>query len=158
MSLEVADLAYAAALVDSFAVLRVREYRGTGLPEVTIQGARIAALDWLAESTGVKVVVIGKGYNRHQCSEHCPERHTRIDSATRRWQVTGARATVVLAAIEPYLRTKGREARELIDAGRAIGYKGNVVVDMAALGWPIPELKDQPRARVSWLPSAVGAS
>lgn len=148
VQLDAADLAYAAALIDSFAVLRVREYRGTGLPEVTIQGSRIAALDWLAGITGVKVVQIPKGYNRHQCSEHCPEKHTRIESETRRWQVTGARATVVLHNVQRFMRVQGREARDLVEAGQAIGYKGNVIGEMSRLGWEIPMLKEQPRARL----------
>jgi len=147
--LDSADRAYIAALVDSFAVLRVRDYRGTELPEVTIQGRRISALDWLAEVTGVKVVQVGKAYNRHQCSEHCPERHTHIESFTRRWQVTGARATVVLHGIEEHMRVQGRTARDLVEKGREIGYSTSVVNQMSALGWPIPELREQPRARVA---------
>lgn len=149
MSLPERDLAYVAALVDSLAVLRVREYRGTPLPEVTIQGARLAALDWLAGLTGVRVVVIGKDYTQHRCAAHCPDRHTHVQGRTRRWQLTGARATVVLAAVEPFMRVQGREARQLVEAGRAIGWKGNVVADMAALGWVVPELREQPRARLA---------
>lgn len=151
-----ADLAYAAALVDSFAVLRIREYRGTGLPEVTIQGKRIATLDWLAEVTGVKVVTIGKGYSRHQCSEHCPDRHTRIAASTRRWQLTGARATVVLANVAPYMRVQARTARDLVDAGVLIGYSTSVANELVALGWALPDLRPQPRARVEL--AAVGGA
>jgi hypothetical protein len=145
----VAELAYVAALIDTFGVLRVREFRSTDLPEVTIQGKRIAALDWLAEITGVSVVRVGKDYLRHQCSEHCPAKHTHIESFTRRWQLTGARATIVLHNVEPYMRLQGREARELVEAGRAIGYKGDVVNAMSRLGWDVPALREQPRARIA---------
>lgn len=143
-----ADLAYAAALVDSFAVLTTRRVRETELPQVTIQG-KIAALPWLAELTGVKIIELVKGYDRHQCSEHCPDRHMRIESTTSRWQLTGARATVVLHSIEPYLRVQARTARSLVDAGTGIGFKTDVVNDMVRLGWTIPELREQPRARTA---------
>ncbi len=143
-----ADLAYAAALIDSFARLSVRDLpNGTQLPEVVIQG-RIEALDWLAGVTGTSVAVIPKAYNRHQCSEHCPEAHTRIESQTRRWVVSGARATIVLAAVERFMRVQGRLARHLAEAGQRIGYKRTVVDEMRGLGWPIPQLRAAAWARV----------
>jgi len=146
--LEPAELAYAAALVDSFAVLRVRDYRGTGLPEVTIQG-KLAALDWLALITGVTVRTIPKSYSRHQCTEHCPDKHMRIESSSLRWQVTGARATIVLHGCAPFMRVQTRDAWKLIESGLAIGYKTDVVNDMTRRGWEIPDLREQPRARVA---------
>lgn len=144
-----ADLAYAAALIDAFAVLRIRTIGGTDLPEVTIQNNRITALDWVAEVTGVRVTEIGKDFSQHRCGEHCPDKHTRVESKTRRWQVTGARATVVLHNVEPFMRVQGREARDLVETGRSIGWKGNVVNEMTRLGWAIPDLKEQPRAQVA---------
>lgn len=147
MSLSPADLSYVAALVDSFARLKVREVHETPLPEVTIQG-RIAALPWLADLTGVKIIEITKGYNRHQCTDHCPQAHTRIESLTGRWVLTGARATIVLFNVLPYLRVQRREALQLVGTGQTIGYKTNVVNDMKRLGWEAPDLRKQPRARV----------
>jgi hypothetical protein len=147
VSLSPAELAYAAALIDSFGTLTVREVNGALLPQVIIQG-KIAALPWLAEITGVKIIEIRKGYTRHQCTEHCPEAHTRIESITGRWALTGARATVVLFNVEPYLRVQGRIARDLVEAGQGIGYKTQVVNDMKRLGWQLPDLRVQPRARL----------
>lgn len=147
MALTEPDLAYAAALVDSFAALRTRRAGDTELPEVTIQG-KIAALPWLAERTGVKIIEVTKGYNRHQCSDHCPQAHTRIESTTGRWVMTGARATIVLYNIAPFMHVQARRARDLVEAGQEIGYKTNVVNDMTRLGWMVPELREQPRARV----------
>ena len=147
MKLAPADLAYAAALIDSFAVLTTRRVGEAELPQVTIQG-KVAALPWLAEVSGVKVIEVAKDYARHQCSEHCPDRHTRIESTTRRWQLTGARATVVLYSVEPYLRVQARTARGLVEVGQGLGFKTDVVNDMTRLGWTIPELRSQPRARI----------
>lgn len=144
-----ADLAYIAALLDAFALLRLRDVNGTSLPQVTIQSKRVASLDWLAEVTGVAVMGISKDFHRHQCTDHCPTKHTRIEAKTRRWQLTGARATIVLHAVEPFMRVQGREARLLVEEGLTIGYKTDVVNEMRALGWAIPELKEQPRARVA---------
>lgn len=148
-----ADLAYAAALIDSFAVLNVRDVHDTALPQVTIQG-KIAALGWLADITGVKVIEVTKGYNRHQCSEHCPDAHMRIESTTGRWVVTGARATIVLHNVAPYMRVQGADARRLVEAGQQIGYKTQVVNDMVRLGWAVPELRTQPRARIELVTTA----
>lgn len=147
---EAADLAYVAALIDQFGKLRTRTVSDTELPEVLIQG-RIGALGWLAELTGTRVVEIRKAYARHQCSEHCPERHTDIASVTGRWVVTGARATVVLYNVGPFMRDEGKRhlASTLVWQGQTVGYKSDVVNDMARLGWRIPELRDQPRARIA---------
>lgn len=136
-----ADLAYVAALIDQFGRLSIRALpSGSEIPEVTIQNRRIAALDWLAEITGVSVVRVGKDYSRHQCSEHCPQKHTRVESETRRWQVSGAKATILLHNIEPYMRVQGVLARNLVWVGQRSGFKTNAVIEMAGLGWSIPEL------------------
>lgn len=147
MSRSPADLAYVAALVDSFGALSVREVNGALLPQVTIQGSH-EVLPWLAEITGVKIIEIRKGYNRHQCTEHCPEAHTRIESLTGRWVLTGARATIVLYNVNGFMRVQARKARDLVEAGQGIGYKTNVVNDMKRLGWQLPDLRVQPRARL----------
>lgn len=134
------DLAYVAALVDAHARLTLRSYRGTELPEVIIQG-RIAALPWLAEVTGSKVIEVAKDYNAHRCAEHCTERHMHVASVTQRWSVTGARATIVLHSVERFMRVQGREARRLVEAGQRIGYKRTVVDELRGLGWTVPELR-----------------
>lgn len=146
---DVADLAYVAALIDQFGRLKTRTVNDTELPEVLIQG-RIPALEWLAGLTGTRVVEINKAYARHQCSEHCPDRHTDIVSVTGRWVVTGARATVVLYNVGPFMRDEGKRhlASTLVWQGQTVGFKGNVVNDMAARGWAVPELRNQPRARI----------
>jgi hypothetical protein len=148
VTLAVADLAYAAALVDTLAALRTRKVGPSELPVVQVSG-RVDVTAWLAEVTGTKVIPTHRKYNRMDCVEHCPERHTHIVSESGRWEVNGARATIMLIAIEPYLRVKGAEARRLIDFGLASGYKTNVINDMATRGWPIPELREQPRARLA---------
>ena len=145
-----ADYSYAAALVDSFGKLGTRTAGETELPQITVQG-KIPALPWLADLCGVKLIEITKGYTRHQCSEHCPEKHTPIASVTQRFQITGARATIALYTLQDYMRVQHVEARRLVELGRVIGYKTDVVNDMARLGWRLPELRDQPRARLELL-------
>lgn len=146
-----ADLAYMAAVIDNYAKLTTRKVHADELPMITIQG-KLPVLPLLAEATGVSLMRLDKDYTRHQCSEHCPDRHMAIESWTHRWQLTGARATVVLFNVEPYLRMQGQQARALIEIGQRIGFKTNVINDMARLGWEIPELRRQPRARLEMLP------
>lgn len=145
--LTTADLAYAAALIDNLATLRLRELGPSQLPVVSIAG-RIGALTWLGEVTGVKVVETRRAYTRHNCTEHCPEAHARIESRSGRWSVTGMRATIVLANVEEYLRVQATDARQLVEAGLGVQYQGQVVNDMRRLGWSIPDLAPHSRARV----------
>lgn len=145
-----ADRGYAAAVLDAFGRLTLRPYQGSELPEVIVQG-RIEALPWLAEVTGTKVQEIPKAYNAHRCAEHCTEKHMHVESTTWRWTVTGARATIVLHTLQAHMRIKGREARQLVEAGQRIGYKRTVVEEMRGRGWDIPELRE-----VAWAP--IGAS
>lgn len=152
MSVGATDLAYTAALVDMHGALTVRAVRGTELPQITIQG-KFAVLPWLAEITGVKIIEVIKGYSKHQCSDHCPDRHMEIQSVSYRWQLTGTRAVVVLHNIEPFLRQAGPAARRLIDTGLSNGYQTTVANDMHARGWELPTLREQPRARVSLITS-----
>lgn len=147
MSLSPADLSYVAAVVDNYAKLTTRVVHSDQLPVVTIQG-KLNVLHWLAEITGVSLMTLDKDYVRHQCTEHCPDKHMPIVSWTYRWQLTGARATVVLYNIEPFMRVQAREARDLVELGRTVGFKTNVVNDMTRLGWHAPDLRKQPRARL----------
>jgi hypothetical protein len=82
------------------------------------------------------------------CSDHCPDQHSDVSSVVGRWTVQGVRATIVLHTVAPYMRVQGRRARELVEVGRGVGYKTNVVNDMRARGWALPPLREQPRARV----------
>lgn len=144
-----ADRAYVAALVDNFGRLTSRTLPNqTELPEVSIQG-RVDALDWVAAVTGTKVVEIPKAYNATRCSQHCTDKHVHVITTARRWVLTGARATIVLHTVEPFMRVQGRQARDLVELGRRVGYKRPVVEEMRALGWSIPELREN-----GWLPVA----
>lgn len=132
-----ADLAYIGALVDNLGKLTTRVVTRDELPVLTIQGKH-AVLPWLAEVTGVRLIELDKSYSRHQCSEHCPDKHMPIESWTHRWQVTGARAIVVLYNVEPYMRVQDHEARVLLRLGGLVQVKGTTMNDMARLGWATP--------------------
>lgn len=144
------DLAYMAAVVDMLAVLKVRKMDASDLPVAAITSTRhIEAVRLLCEHTGVKPVSLVKDYVHRGCNEHCPDKHNHVESEGARWQVVGVKATIVLHSLVPYLRVQREAARELVRAGQVIGYKGQVVAEMRRLGWDIPELKAQPRARVA---------
>lgn len=148
MSLSTADIAYCAALIDNLAALRTRSVAGSQLLPVVQVSGKHGALPWLGSITGTKVIETGRKFTRHNCTEHCPDRHATIESRSYRWTLTGMRATIVLAACEPYLRVQAAEARELIDAGLTVQYQGQIIVDMRARGWPIPELTPHSHPRI----------
>lgn len=149
MTIDIPQLAYAAAIIDTLAVMKTREVGPTKLPEVTINARHAAALTWLGEQTGTKISKITRDYHRGGCGEHCPEPHIHIVSVSGRWSITGVKATIVLHNVLPYLRIQRVEAIDLVTAGQTIGYKGQVVEDMRDRGWDIPLLKPQPRMRRS---------
>jgi hypothetical protein len=124
-----AKLAYIAALVDTLGKLSTRVVTRDELPVVTIQG-KYEILEWLAVVSGVKLIKLDKSYSRHQCTEHCPDKHMAIESFSYRWQLVGARAVVLLEAIEPYLKLQAFEARRLIRLSTDVAFKPDTIKDM----------------------------
>lgn len=141
------DIAYCAAVLDNLAVFRQRGTSASQLPVIQISG-KLQVLSWLGQVTGTKVIETRRGYTKHMCTQHCPDRHADIRSTSGRWSVTGMRATIVLTNVLPYLRFQRQKAQELIDLGLQASYQGQVVNEMSQLGWSIPELPLHARARV----------
>lgn len=139
------DLAYMAAVVDTLGIIRSRRVSASGqveptlLPMLALHSTDRAPLDVLADATGTKVTATRRSYSRAGCAEHCAEKHQHIVSASYRWSVTGVKATVVLAAVRPYLRVKGTAADDAIALGLRAPRKAATPGRMAALGWPLPE-------------------
>jgi hypothetical protein len=135
-----AQLAYVAAILDTQANLTQRTVRDAVLPQVDVNGGRIEVLHHLGALTEVRIVETKRSYSRAPCTEHCAgERHLHIESVSGRWSVSGAKATIVLAAVQPYLVFRPAEIETLVEVGLGAGFKGATVDKMAALGWPIPE-------------------
>lgn len=144
------DLIYVAALIDTLATLKIRRTDGKDLPSVIVQGGkyRTRAVTWLCELTDTNMSTVRRNYARPSCVSHCPIPHIHVESSGIRWNVTGMKATIVLSAVLPHLRFQADEARDLVRVGLEVGYSTTVVNRMAALGWPVPELRAQPRARI----------
>lgn len=156
--LDRADLAYMAALLDNLAVLKTRLANGTDLPAIALTTSRSPeAVRFLAERSGTKVTEIARDYHRKGCSDHCTVAHLHVDTTGYRWQVTGAKATIVLHNVRPFMRIQGDLADQLLAIGKMVGYSGSVVTRMRGLGWEIPQLKHQPRSRVSLVPQEAKA-
>lgn len=134
------ELAYIAGIIDTMGNLRKRKVRAEYLPQVQVNGGKPEILDYLAGLTDTSVYPTFRDVQRRPCSQHCTENHVHAVSTSHRWDVAGLKATVVLYAVEPFLRVQGETARSLIDIGLASNYKGATAVKMAGLGWPIPEL------------------
>ena len=133
-----ADLAYLAAVIDTQGRISTRQVREAVLPQLAVSGPNESLLRWLGDITGVRPVVTARDYGRHPCAVHCVEPHQHVRSLSGRWSVSGAKATVVLHAVLPYLRFQRDEALQAVELGLASRYKPATVVKMQALGWIPP--------------------
>lgn len=133
------QIAYVAGILDTQGKFRVRETPdGTRLPHVAVSCPNMALLEYLGSLTGVVPFITRRTYDRHRCTQHCKEPHQHVISASGRWSISGAKATVVLAAIEPYAHFQKSEIRELLEVGLEAPKKPATPDKMAALGWPNP--------------------
>lgn len=139
MTLTDADLVYVAAVVDLLGHVTVRSMEGTDLPYIAISTRHVELLSDLGEMTGTKVLTTRRAYNQHRCREHCDEAHQHVESVSGRWQLTGAKATVLLAAIKPFIRFQKTDIEEALKVGLGAPKKPATPNKMKALGWPIPE-------------------
>lgn len=98
-----------------------------------------ALITWLSELTGVAPVITRRSFTKHRCTEHCPSSHQSIESLSARWSVTGARATVVLRAVRPWLIFQADAADWVLELTKDSSFKPATVEKMRALGWPVPE-------------------
>lgn len=131
---------YLAGILDANAIFRIRSTPGgTKLPAVFVHGLSVKMLEVLARYTGTKVTVVNREYPRAPCSLHCEEQHQHVVSVSGRWSVTGAKATVLIAAVLPHLRVQAEQAAEVLEVGLAAPRKATTFTKMAALGWPTPE-------------------
>ena len=137
------EIPYFAGIFDASALFRTRVITGgTLLPVVQVHGLPVPMLEVLAEATGTKVITVRRDYHRAPCSDHCTDRHNHVLSVTGRWSLTGAKATVVIAAVLPYLRVQHKEAREVLEVGLVAPRKAASFGKMADLGWPLPTSPD----------------
>ena len=85
------------------------------------------------------VVPTERDFTKAGCAEHCSEKHLHVRSLSGRWMISGAKATIVLAAVQPYLRLRAAEVEDAVALGLAANFKGATAQAMRKLGWPIPE-------------------
>ena len=137
-ALDVATLAYCAGVVDVGGRITSRTVRVAVLPVLAVSSPNLELLNWLGELTGVRPFSTSRSYGRAACTIHCPDAHEHVISTSGRWSVSGVKATVVLAAVHPYLRLQGEAADEAVQLGLRVGRKPATVARMLELGWPIP--------------------
>ena len=133
------QLAWYAGVIDLAGVIRTREVGDTVLPMLALHGPNTLLLQQFAEATATKVTIVKRDYHRMNCSVHCTEAHQHVLSESGRWSVSGAKATVVLFALRPYLRIQGYAADECIEVGMSAPRKATTGFKMEELGWPLPE-------------------
>jgi hypothetical protein len=139
MNLE--ERAYVAALLDTMGNFNIRKTAdGVELPEITISTPNKQLHKYLQEMTGARAFKIVRTYHRANCKDHCTEKHAEVKAKSLRWQVTGARATMLINDTVEFMRFKRDEAEELLNLGVNAAHKQSTVVKMASLGWSIPEM------------------
>lgn len=137
------DLRYLAGVIDSVALLRKREVRDSGLlPAVAVHGIE-PVIRMLAKATGTHPTTTNRDYHAALCVEHCSQPHIHKVSSSLRWSLTGARATVLLAAIEPFTVMHQHDITLAVEEGLEQRWTVPPVKSMHSLGWPIPQ---------AWLP------
>lgn len=133
-------LAYVSALIDIQGKITLMEtQQNTSLPLLTVSCPNLPLLEFLGSLTQMKPVVTRRSYDKHRCSLHCEEAHEHVTSVSGRWSVSGAKATVVLAAILPYAKFQKIEIEEVLKVGLAAPRKKATPLKMQELGWPIPK-------------------
>jgi hypothetical protein len=131
------DFAYAAGVVDVRGYMSYRQLQNdVVLPSLSVTDKSLPLVKHLCTITDMKPVGFERNYNRAGCGEHCPEPHVHVQAQWWRWIITGAKCTVVLAALLPYLRVQRDLAQQLIEAGREAPYKPATVRKLHELGWP----------------------
>lgn len=132
------ELAWVAGVVDTLGNYNFRETpSGVVLPSVYVQTTKAELVKPLADLTGIKLVTVKKDYMRSGCGDHCDEPHQHVKSTSSRFGLVGARATVFVSAIFPYLRTRHDEATEVIRLGLEAKHKPATLQKMYELGWPV---------------------
>lgn len=134
-----ADFAYLAGVLDGRGNIAVRRVGDTLLPLVAVSVKETDLLEWLNKVTDVKIVMTTRDFVKNGCTQHCLQQHVHVQSVSARWSVTGAKATIVLAAVRPFLRVKGIDADIALSVGLRAPHKPATPRKMASLGWPLPE-------------------
>ena len=141
--MEPVEIAYFAGVIDIRGKITTNRYGGTLLPFVGISSADRRVAVELGRVTGIKPVAVHRDYDRFGCDQHCTRKHVHVFSTTARWQVTGAKATIVLAAIQTYVRFQVEECEYALSVGLEAPFKAATITRMQTLGWPIPEALGQ---------------
>lgn len=134
------QIAYVAAIIDTTA--RIKELKtssGVMIPVIHLSNANFGLLRYLGRITDVQPLFLERKWSRHKCSEHCPDRHQEARSVSGRWSISGAKATMILAAIQPHVMFQKAVVRESIALGLDAPRKQATVRKMINLGWPVPE-------------------
>lgn len=142
--LDVATVAYVAGVIDLLGVIRTRTVQDTELPYLALSGPNTGMLNFLGEITGTRPTITRRAYSKAGCAEHCLEKHQHIQSVSGRWSISGAKATVVLWNVRPYMRLQVEEAAAALAVGTRAGFKPATLTKIAALGWELPDFGDHP--------------
>lgn len=137
--LDATTLAYVAGVVDLHGVIRTRVSGDSLLPQLSVNGPNTAMLTFLGDLTGTRAIVRRRQYSKAGCSEHCGEKHQHVVSVSGTWSVSGAKATIVLWNIRPFMRLQVEAATSAVVQGLDAPIKPATLTKMFELGWDLPE-------------------
>jgi hypothetical protein len=129
------ELAWFAGVIDAIGRISTRRTKTCILPTLAVSCSEIALMEKLSAMSGVKYVITKRDYSAAGCNQHCKTKHKHVVSVSCRWLVTGARATVIMKGIEPYITIKCQDISQGIALGDTVYAKDATVKKMQALGW-----------------------
>jgi hypothetical protein len=139
--LDLDEIAWVAGVLEARGHVEVTDRRGNPAPRLRVTTRKHELLVELARLTGNRVVKDERGYQKRPCGEHCRDQHVHVVRQSTQWTADSSRATIILAATMPYVRTRRVEFLRALEAGMRQwpATKGDTAKKMKALGWPMPQ-------------------
>lgn len=133
------EYAYIAGILDIMARITTMETTdGTRLPLVAVSTTDTGILNYLGEVSGITPFLTHRSYDKHRCIEHCETAHEHVVSTSGRWSVSGAKATIILHNVRPFLRMQLDAAEDALEVGLVAPFKPATPAKMVELGWKVP--------------------
>jgi hypothetical protein len=107
---------------------------------IQLSTKKLDVIQYLCNMTGTTLVPTEREFLRVGCVDHCKEQHQHVTSRSSRWKLVGAKATIILWNVRPYIKLQ----RSHVDMGLSLGmlnrdaWKSSTVDWMRERGWEIP--------------------
>lgn len=159
MAIPMQRLGWMAGIVDLKGRIATKQNKTRVTPQVTlyVESKELSIIRSLSEMTGtrpeMKAAEEVPAFMRHQCVEHCPEKHTHVAGSggflprTGRWTISGAAMVVVLYNLKPFLVVDknwdlimDQVFNVTVSNGRGFMAVKTALIRLRDLGWELPIL------------------